>query len=1026
MPKTAASRLPSRPVTAASDLSSCGGLVDGLPNSFTSSGLGLGHSDILSRKRSLDNMENVPPSFGMDSPSALSVSVANSKPAVSLLDLAAQQLSQSQRKHRRTVITASSPGGHQRMSANPRRMARLSDSSFMHGLSLPHPGSSENNTPSKLAVAATPQSTQSHKKLRPQLPLQPHTSTSFSSNSNSSSEGARLRRLPKRNLKPLDFPTFIAQEWHLHILSCILSLPVSPTSSSSTSSGPFVSLDPAAVSSPATEMFPHVIIPKDSLGSIHPTPPSTQSRAQPAFSGLLASAYQRASAKRSSRRDDSLLECDPVLGPRCPVIGHPRGLFDLHKNGIDHLRREQTERTESKFSEMARTVRQAQAAFEAAVGEQVTKGRPAGKKANRQSTPIASASTSKRPISQCKYCGKQYKYHSKLASHEQHCSSRLEALLYSADESEQHIIHCVCGPRHDYPAGERDELPMVQCDNCLLWLHIDCVGIDENNLPEEYFCVRCSEAFDDKRGKGHVLGVQLTPRRKSKLGGGPGMMSPESHRLATLLARVPSNDGSETEEEPMNLKAKGRGRRGRPSRKSKAAAANSDGMGSEDTMSISDVAEVTRFHRQGSTQRRSKSPIAPRMAQSEADAPPAFSPTRRRRVRASANGTQQTVHTDVLSSDFLGLPLPESIFSEKPPRFGAGIGPTISNTSVAPSSISIVPGLCSQQPSMEDLTRIFSGSQPEWSLAQLNMLNCTTAGGASRSNDMIGGSSFSLDLALADLGLGLGAAANGGITSGLSLALDSGLQAANANAPSAFAAAETALTELVDLPVDNEFSALLESFASGNAGTDADPYSSLGVDGGFNGMLNDDILLELNAGMPLGASISTPLGGGRALGGRIAGAGSGIEVGHGSSSTITLMHDDSGLNSQDDVAPPASASGANNGGLPPPSRPPPGMPGMSRGRSFIAAKQRCSVVPASEQNAAGCSVKQAGGVSPSAGTGVGLNLNLPSNPPSTSGLNDVDVQQMLSGAAVGQFLDWHGEGGEALEQELEGLINFDM
>ncbi|KAJ1665359.1 hypothetical protein IW140_001471 [Coemansia sp. RSA 1813] len=1087
MPRTAASRLSSRPTagTTAGDLSSCGsGLVDGLPNSLTSGGLSLGHSDVITRKRSLDNMENIPPYFGLDSPSQLSLSASDSKPAMSLLDMTAQQLSQSQRKHRRTAITASSPGGHQRISSNPRHIARLSDaSSFLHSLPLPHSGTNENKTTttSKPAESTAPQSSQSAQKPRLHIPLQPIAPKIVSGNANvlrratfgssSGTSSTRLRRLPKRNLKPLDFsglhPSRMTSAHSAELGSSpsvtadgvtasaksgtctsgassalpasgapdILSLPVSPTSPSPGSGAPIALIVGASTPASTADTCASAN-PKDAIAHAQPTPPSTVSRSQPAFSGLLASAYQRASAKRSSRRalvfescapasDEALLESDPILGPRCPVIGDPRGIFDLQSNGIDVLRREQAERTESRFSEMTRAVRQAQAAFEAAVSEQTTKGRPASKKVGRPSTPAASGTASKRPISQCKYCGKQYKYHSKLASHEQHCSSRLEALLYSADDSEQHIIHCVCGPRHDYPVGERDDLPMIQCDNCFLWLHIECVGVDQNDLPNEYFCVRCSESADDKQPKGYALKGHSTPKRRVGLGsnGAASMMSPESHRLATLLECVPDHDGSETEEEPMNLKVKGRSRRGRPSRKNKAvgSANNADDFGSEDTMSISDVAEVTRFHRQGSAQGRSKSPIAQRMAQSEADAPAQLSPPRRRHVRASGNDNQQTVHTDALSSDFLGMPLPESIFSEKP-RFDSGNN----NDSMAPGSVSIAPGICSQQPSMEDLTRLFTGSQPQWSLAQINsMLNCSSANGMSRQGSMASaGSSFSLDIALADLGLGLGnIATSAGVGGVATAALANARIQANGGSnsmPHAFVDANTPLSELVDLPVDNEFSALLESFASANPGTDADPYSSLGVDSGLGGILSDDILLDVSTSMPLGTSISAPLANnGRSLAGRI--AGSNVEIEHGSSSTITLMHDESGLESQGNNVhlPAGGMSGVSN--LPPPARPPPGMPGVARNRSTGAKENRVSQLAA--DGSAQMQMQRQASSSNVLGSSAGFCLA--SNPPSTSGLSEADVSQLLSGTGAGHFMDWPCAGSDVLDQELEGLINFD-
>ncbi|KAJ2361937.1 hypothetical protein IW150_007127, partial [Coemansia sp. RSA 2607] len=401
--------------------------------------------------------------------------------------------------------------------------------------------------------------------------------------------------------------------------------------------------------------------------SAQPTPPNTGSRRKSAFSGLLASAYERASNRRSSQRnlcfgsspgaeeDESLRECDPVLGPRCPVIGDPRGLFDQKRTGIDFLQSEQSVRTELKSAQMKRTVHQAQNAFEQVATQQRPRGRPPGRPPGRKAVRAGSASSttgavSKRPISECKYCGKQYKYHSKLVSHEQHCSSRLEAMLYSADENEQHVIHCLCGPRHDRPLGDRDELPMVQCDNCLTWLHIECVDIDEKNLPEEFYCPRCVTPSASQN-------VLSTPKRRAPLNN--SIMSPESHRLAKLLADIPDRS-SDTEDEPMHLRVKAikPKKRGRPR--------NADVLSSEDTMSISDAAEVVRFHRQGSATKRSLSPVAPRLAQSEANVSPVHTPSRRRGVRKGAGSKQQTVHTDTLSSDFLSMPLPETIFSSKP------------------------------------------------------------------------------------------------------------------------------------------------------------------------------------------------------------------------------------------------------------------------------------------------------------------------------------------------------------------------
>ncbi|KAJ2194614.1 hypothetical protein IW139_002069 [Coemansia sp. RSA 353] len=823
--------------------------------------MGVGPADMITRKRSLDNVENIPP-FGLD---------GVGKSAVSLLDLAAAQHSQSQRKQRRTVITASSPGGHQRMASNPRRVG----TEALRTLSQP-----QNNE------AAQPH-THPRMQMPPLLQLPPLLPQGRASTRPTPASGSRLRRLPKRNLKPLDF-SGLHRAGRQNVLTSgatssdtagataankagshssglggaeILSLPVSPVQSS-----------PVSVASSSAESLDALDVTYNSVGAAQPTPPGSGQRQPTAFSGLLASAYRRASAKRWSKRalsfggsdDTALMQSDPVLGPRCPVIGGAYGMFgsDVTQGGSGEVQGRSGDVQDLE-------TRQAQAAFEAAVAAQTQNGRGRRGKARVE-----------RPVSQCKYCGKQYKYHSKLASHEQHCSSRLEALLYSADEAEQHTIHCVCGPRHERPAGSRDTQPMVQCDNCLKWLHIECVRVDEQNLPEEYYCPRCAAS------SGNVAATPSTPRRGR--GWAVNIMSPESHRLATLLADVPDNDGSETEEEPMSLRV-----RGRP-----APVPSSD-----DTMSISDVAEVTRFHRQGSNV-TCRSPVLPRMAQSEADVSLEPTPSQRRRRRARA---QATVHTDAPSSDFLGLPFPESIFSAKP-SFVGGL-------SASDDLLSIAPALCTQQGSMDDLS--------QWSLAQLS----TMLGGAGEpagGDGLADGSSFLLGHSLADLGLGLDAGA--------------------AQAP--FGADAGGL----GLPVDNDFSALLESITGGG-----DAYTSL---------TGNSHVMGVNHMSDFG-----------------------VDVGHGSSSTITIMHDDG---SQDHVV----------GSRAPAVRPPPGPAGMARTRSFGGTKR-------------GSLVSTSHGLGAESSRAVALSL--PSNPPSTTGLSDLDV---------GQLLSWQPDG-DVLEREMEGLINFD-
>ncbi|KAJ2397000.1 hypothetical protein GGI05_000864, partial [Coemansia sp. RSA 2603] len=227
MPRAIA-RAPAPTDTAAvgnrSSYSSASGLDDSLSSGFTSgNGVGLGHSDLLPRKRSLDNVENIPPaSFGLDKHGSLPKNIISTgKPAVSLLDITAQQLSQSQRKQRRTMMTNSSPGSSQRMAANPRRVTVIPDTSFLRNLPLHQVNSLENRAQSK----PSQEQQQPQQRLLSQSTISVHqartmrhTIAGTSASSCNNGSGARLRRLPKRNLKPLDFSSLYRQSSHDSLL----------------------------------------------------------------------------------------------------------------------------------------------------------------------------------------------------------------------------------------------------------------------------------------------------------------------------------------------------------------------------------------------------------------------------------------------------------------------------------------------------------------------------------------------------------------------------------------------------------------------------------------------------------------------------------------------------------------------------------------------------------------------------------------------------------------------------------------
>ena len=100
----------------------------------------------------------------------------------------------------------------------------------------------------------------------------------------------------------------------------------------------------------------------------------------------------------------------------------------------------------------------------------------------------------------CKKCGKTFVHLNTLEIHEKKpscdyvkpvksCQRKLKGkkteTVSEGESVDDSIIRCICGSDYD------DGRFMISCDMCLVWQHVECVGLDEDTIPNEYFCDMC-------------------------------------------------------------------------------------------------------------------------------------------------------------------------------------------------------------------------------------------------------------------------------------------------------------------------------------------------------------------------------------------------------------------------------------------------------------------------------------------------------------------------------------------------------
>ncbi|KAI9025278.1 hypothetical protein CLU79DRAFT_744854 [Phycomyces nitens] len=90
----------------------------------------------------------------------------------------------------------------------------------------------------------------------------------------------------------------------------------------------------------------------------------------------------------------------------------------------------------------------------------------------------------------CEPCNKRYKNRNGLTYHMDRCKSRSAIMVKQEIEEENNaIILCICDK------AKEDRGMMIQCDQCRVWLHMDCIGLNEGALDDLYSCPRCTDSI---------------------------------------------------------------------------------------------------------------------------------------------------------------------------------------------------------------------------------------------------------------------------------------------------------------------------------------------------------------------------------------------------------------------------------------------------------------------------------------------------------------------------------------------------
>ena len=63
------------------------------------------------------------------------------------------------------------------------------------------------------------------------------------------------------------------------------------------------------------------------------------------------------------------------------------------------------------------------------------------------------------------------------------------------NDNDENVLCVVCELHDPLQSARDDMVSWVQCDGCLSWCHISCAELEEDNVPDRWLCLRCSEVW---------------------------------------------------------------------------------------------------------------------------------------------------------------------------------------------------------------------------------------------------------------------------------------------------------------------------------------------------------------------------------------------------------------------------------------------------------------------------------------------------------------------------------------------------